>query len=422
MSAIPRSWSSANEAERRGKLAALQPGVTAPPDSSLISRPSVERFPAETAAFADLCAGVAKALLRQAPEISARWERQAREVALREPSAAPTDDRAGVAIPVIGALADALAADGAVSEEGVALGLAYGAEAFEEGASLHHMLKGLDLIGAMVLYAVETEVSTNASPDVSVADGVRLSRRLQRTMSLLTLACTKGYTQAVDDGLRDQFRHLRHDLRNPLGTIKSVLALMDDETMPADARSHPRFRAMAKRNARSLEELIGNRLSDASAQLPAMTQQSVSLRTLACGVRRELRAEWEMRDVSVAVANRGARVRADSVTLELLLRTVLLGAIQEAADGDELAIDFQQLSADRAAVVITCDPARPPIVDPAVRQRLTALATQMGVRVEFREQVVISFVARRGEAADAPTESVVAVEPRSNASAHRADG
>ena len=395
--------------------------MTAPYDSSLTSRSTTERPPAETAAFADLCARVANVVLAQAPEISARWERQAREVALREPSADPTDSRAGIALPVIQTLASALASEGTAAEQGVALGLTYGAEAFEEGASLHHMLKGLDLIGAMTLYAVENALSAEMPTEGAVADGVRLSRRLQRTMSLLTLASTKGYTQAVDDGLKDQFRHLRHDLRNPLGTIKSVLALMDDETMPADARSHPRFRAMAARNARSLEELIGNRLSDASAGLPAMSQQSVSLRTIACSVRRDLRAEWETRDVSVAVANSRARVRVDAVSVELLLRSILLGALQEVAEGDELVIDFQPIGADRAAMVIACEPARPPITEPSTRERLAALASRMGARVEFREQVTISFAARRGNPGDVPVGSTAVVEPGAPASVSRPD-
>ena len=44
--------------------------------------------------------------------------------------------------------------------------------------------------------------------------------------------------------------------------------MMDDETMPAEARAHPRFRAMAKRNARALGDLIADRLSDTAAVLP----------------------------------------------------------------------------------------------------------------------------------------------------------
>ena len=91
--------------------------------------------------------------------------------------------------------------------------------------------------------------------------------------------------------------------------------MMDDETMPPEARTHPRFRAMAKRNARSLGELIGDRLSDAQAALPSFGQQRVSLRTIACGVRRELRAETEARSATVVVGNMRTPVVLDAAGL-----------------------------------------------------------------------------------------------------------
>jgi signal transduction histidine kinase len=384
----------------RGKLGALHDAVTTHWETSPPARNPDDRSLKGDAAFAELRNRVAEALSRQASDIAARWERQSREVALREQPAAGREGELSNAVGLVHALAATLASDGATSEDSVALGLAYGAEAFEEGASLHHMLKGLDLIGAMTLYAVETAVSGEIAATGGVAAGVRLCRRLQQAMSLLALASTKGYTQAVNDGLRDRFRHLRHDLRNPLGTIKSVLALMDDETMPVDARAHPRFRAMAARNARSLDELIGNRLSDASAILPSLTQQSVSLRTIACSVRRDLRAEWEARGTTVSIASARARVRVDAVSLELLLHAILLAALQEVANGDELLIDFQQAAGDRAALLISREPPNPPIMDAASRDRLTALAARMGARLELRDHVVLSIAARRSEITD----------------------
>jgi signal transduction histidine kinase len=401
-----------------GKVGALYDAVTAPSNTSLSSHPS-ERSPQEAAAFAELRNRVAVLLLHQLPEIVVRWEQQARGVALRE--GGQTEDDAGESgvAGLIQALAQTLASDGATSEDSVALGLTYGADAFEEGASLHHMLKGLDLLGAMTLYAVETAVSTEIAAMGGVADGVRLSRRLQQAMSLLALASTKGYTQAVNDRLRDQFRHLRHDLRNPLGTIKSVLALMDDESMPVDARTHPRFRAMAARNAGALDELIGARLSDASVLLPSLTHQNVSLRTIACGVRRDLRAEWEARDATVSIAAAQVRVRVDAVSLELLLHSILLAALQESKEGDELVIEFLHTGADRTALIIDCEPGRPPIADVETRERLAALAARMGARLEIRDQVVLSIATRPSEsmnaAAGGETEVEAPIIPRMDA-------
>jgi signal transduction histidine kinase len=386
-----------------GKLGAWHQAVTSDIDSSTSIRAPEhppEHPPADSDRFAALRRSVAHALRSQAGEIAGRWERQSRDVALRESSDDGEAGYATVAVGLLEVLAASLDSDGAIAEDAVSLGLAYGAEAFERGASLHHTLKGLNLLSAMALYAVECAVAGETAERGSFADGVRLCRRLQGASSFLTLAATKGYTQAVSDGLRDRFRHLRHDLRNPLGTIKSVLALMDDETLPADARSNPRFRVMAERNARSLDELIVARLSDAAALLPALSHQFVSLRTVACGVRRDLRSEAEGRGVTIGISATVVRARVDAVSLELLLRGLLLAALHEAAEGDELIVDFGEPLADRAILILTREPARAPVVERHPLERLTALAARMGAKLETGDRIVVSVPVRRADAGE----------------------
>jgi signal transduction histidine kinase len=388
-----------------GKLAALHAVVSSLPDSPVspgVTARVHEGPSLESPAFVELRSRVAAVLQQQAPDIARRWERQARNVALREEESPSDDERSPrAAVTLVESFASALASDGVTTDDAVALGLAFGVEAFEAGASLHHTLKGLDLLSAMTMYAVENAVVAEAGQG-DIADGVRLCRRLQQATSLLALAATKGYTQAVSDGLRDRFRLLRHDLRNPLGTIKSVLALMDDESVPADARAHPRFRAMAERNARSLDELIVDRLSDAAALLPALSHQRVSLRVIACGVRRDLRAEAETRDTSVLVADARVRVCVDAVSLELMLHTLLLSALQESAEGDELTIDFGDPTPDRATLVLTRAPGRMVVSDAAASTRLAALAARMGFRLTIGETTILSIPIRREEARDEP--------------------
>lgn len=383
--------------------------VNSSPDSPVPSGVSARAHegPAlESPSFQKLRCSVSAMLQEQSADIAARWERQARSVALRDREEGEAGGPVSAAVALVQSFAAALGSDGLTTEDGVALGLAFGVEAFEAGASLHHTLKGLDLLSAMTMYVVEVAVAGEGG---DVADGVRLCRRLQQATSLVSLAATKGYTQAVSDGLRDRFRHLRHDLRNPLGTIKSVLALMDDETVPADARAHPRFRAMAERNARSLDELIVDRLSDTAAMLPAMSHQRVSLRVIACGVRRDLRAEAEARDTSVVVANARVRVCVDAVSLELLLHTLLLAALQESVEGDEVSIDFGEPSQDRATLVLSRLSGRPCVADQAAVDRLAALASRMRARLTVGETTVLSVPIRRenGEGGVAPPAPVV---------------
>ena len=376
-----------------GKLAAMHEFVTEQPDGlqPATTRPTSahqpDRLVPETMAFTGFRVRVATALGFRANDIAARWNTQSRMVALRDEATATGES---VASALVTSLASALASDGATSDDLVALGLAFGVDAFERGGSLHHALKGLDLLSAMTLYAVELVVVDEA--EASVVDGVHVSRRLQQAVSLLSLAATKGYTQAMGDAMRSRFRHLRHDLRNPLGTIKSVLAMMDDETMPAEARSHPRFRAMAKRNARSLGDLIADRLSDVEAVVPALLQQSASLRTVACGVRRDLRAEAESRSATVVIDGARARVMVDAVGLELMLHELLLAALHEATAGDELSIGFGEGDGERAAVTLRCTPDRSPVANPSTLERLGALASQMGAALETDAHIMTLLI------------------------------
>jgi signal transduction histidine kinase len=320
----------------------------------------------------------------------------------------------------VDSVATALAMPGATPDDLVGRALAFGADAFERGESLHHSLKGLDLLSAMMLYVMETSAADDESAIAS--EGIRLSRRLQQATSLLTLSVTKGYTQAMNMAMRGRFRRLRHDLRNPLGTIKSVLAMMDDETMPAEARANPRFRAMAKRNARSLGDLIAERLSDTEAVIPVLAQQSASLRMIACGVRRDLRAEAAARSTSVAVVGTApARVVVDAIGLELMLHELLHAALQEAAPGDALAIELGGVRDGNAVMTLRCTPPRQPVSGADAAQYLMTLAAQLQGSVVVGEQsVTLTMPARPPEPAGQAAETTAAMAVTASADASAA--
>lgn len=337
-----------------------------------------DRGAAEPAAYAALRLRVAAVLRAQSTELGARWAFQSRGVTLRDADESAAAAATATAASLLDSLAEALASDGATSDEAVALGLAFGADAFALGASLHHALKSLELLTAMALYSVESALSGPGAEGAGVADGVRLARRLQQASSLVALSAAKGYTHAVGESLRDRFRLLRHDLRNPLGTIKSALALMEDESLPVDARQSPRFRAMATRNARALDSLIVSQLSDAAAMLPSLSHQQVSLRLIACAVRRDLRAEADARGVTVLVSNAGVEARVDAAGLELMLHELLLAALQEAEAGGELCVEFGAAAKGRVSVRLAAVPPRPPVRDESALRRAGALAARMG--------------------------------------------
>jgi len=336
-------------------------------------------------------------LRQQAAVLADRWTGQARGILLLDPvdnrGAAQTAETKELVEALIGGLADG---DGLVQDT-IGNGMQFGSAAFDRGVSLHHVLKALDLLMAMTLFAVESSLDQVVDLlETSAGDGIRLSRRLQRRGALLSLAATRGYMQAYADALRDRFRHLRHDLRNPLGTIKSVLALMDDDSVPLEARVNPNFRGMATRNARSLEELIAERLSDAAALLPAVAGQSVSVRDIACAVRRELRAEAEKRAVEITVEQGGLQGQLDAAGLELLLRDALNATLQECEAGEHIHIDFSE-TGGRASLVLSRESGRPLVHDSHVLERLSVLAGQIGATISAGEGLPMSIQLRLGE-------------------------
>jgi signal transduction histidine kinase len=364
----------------------------------------------DPSAFAALLTHAARALQGQAGDIAVRWNEQSRTVVLRDPDEAGGANEADAVTGIVGAVAATLVAGEATTDGLIALGLGFGTGALRRGRSLAHALKGLDLLAAMMLYTIETSLADRS--DVTAAEGVRLSRRLQQAMSLLGLAATKGYTQAMGDVMRERFRHLRHDLRNPLGTIKSVLAMMDDETMPAEARAHPRFRAMAKRNARSLSELIADRLRDGEALVPALVQQTTSLRTIAAGVRRDLRAEAEARTATILIG-RSPRtsVVVDAVGLELVLHELLHAALREASAGDELLLELGDVVDERCTMTLSSVPARQPLSNPDALQRAVAVAEWMHGELRLDAHAISIRIPARCPERPTPVPEVIASVP-----------
>jgi signal transduction histidine kinase len=358
-----------------------------------LSTDRVESAVPDASAVDTLEAALSSLLREQADDLSVRWTLQVRSVLLPDRVDDQGPERAVEARALVDVLIGDSGVDEGVSEDAIGLGLRFGSSAFARGVSLHHVIKGLELLTGMTLYVMESAVGRVEIARATAADGICLSRRLQSRAGVLSLAATQGYMQAYTETLREGFRHLRHDLRNPLGTIKSVLALMDDESVPLEARANPSFRAMATRNARSLEELIADRLSDAAALLPVIAGQDVPVRAIACAARRALRGEAERRGVQIQVEQGGAHGRLDAAGLELLLRGVLHAALQERESGERLRIEFEQ-PAGRANVVISCESGRAPILDEGVTDRLGTLARQIGATITASERVTVSMPLR----------------------------
>ena len=319
---------------------------------------------------------VAEALLAESNALGVRWQAQARAVAPRAAGrrlvSAGDPGRGGEVLAaaaaesapaIVNALACALRNTPRCQDGVLRAGWSYGAATHRGGASLHHIVKELDLLAAMVLYVVERAAEGSQGEGVGAAEGVRVTRRVHRAFTALRLAASKGYTHSAAEALRLRYRALRHDLRNPIGTIRSAVSLMEDESLPAEVRYSARYRSMVVRNATSLDAMIGAGLSDSATELTTLAVQEVSLRDVALAVRRDMREEAEGAGCEIEVSpSLGApampTVLTDAAAFELALRSVVSVALSRARRGATLTIALRGRGEGSAVVGVSYDDAR----------------------------------------------------------------
>ncbi len=285
---------------------------------------------------------VAAALDARAPQLAAHW--QARAVAATPRQDAPAGVAAAGPAPeaVVRALAAGLTKDAWPAGEVMRLGWGAGVAAHRAALAVSHVQRDADLLLAVVLAEAERVLADvpddmGASPVAALA----LARRLQRLSASYAQASVAGFLHTQRETLRTRWRTLRHDLRNPIGTIQSALALMDDEALPLESRQHPRMRAMVARNAGTLAQLITDGLDDRAAASVLAAQQAVSLRALADAARREVREAARDAGCEVDVAHVADEPLAtvEAATVELALTVLLLAGLAQARRGEVLRVD-----------------------------------------------------------------------------------
>ena len=293
---------------------------------------------------------VAASLQARTTELAARWHARAcaatpRRVGVAE--SATEDDSARI----VDAVVACLDRDARWQGEVMRLAWANGAAAQAAGLSAHHVLKDAELLLSILLTAAEEAAGDpdRARMPGAPAEAFAVARRLQRATGLYAQAAASSYLHATVNVLRAQWRLLRHDLRNPLGTIRSALSLMEDESLPPETRTGPRIRAMVARNAGSLESLIADRLDDRVAESMLAAPQEVSLRDVALAVRRSLREAIRVADCEVVVDDELPSAHVDEAAVELTLGTLLLAAVARAQPGDVLHVAHAPNAADAAA-------------------------------------------------------------------------
>jgi len=324
---------------------------------------------------------VAAGLRAEAAELTTRWTAQARSHAPRGgdgTEASTPQAEPATAQTIVDALADAVESGVSWQTDLMRRSWDLGSVAHHAGVTLHYMLKEVDLLLAMVLYAGERGLEGSEGSPV---EGMQVARRLHEAGSLLRLTAAKGFTHSYLAALRDRYQTLRHDLRNPLGTIKSAISMMDDLSVPAELRTDPRFRVMATRNATSLDGMIGTGLSDDAAHELAFSRQRISLRDIAIAVRRDLRQRSAEVTCTIEISDGLPMISADPMGFELMLKAVLVTLLGQLPAGSSIRIEEAEIK-DRSAVVRVVYVRSDGIVDaPGTLVLASELSEQTGVRI-----------------------------------------
>lgn len=305
---------------------------------------------ADSTAAQRLTHQVVAALQAGAPALAARWRTDGARVAPGAPVLGAGTPHSAEVVRALDALARGIGGDACWQDDLIRAGWALGSEEYRLGASLHAVLKQIDLLEAMTLYALETAASEDDG--TTAADGIALSRRLQRARSLLSLATVKGFTEEYFSEVRARYRLLRHDLRNPLGTIRTAVSLMEDETLPAEMRANPRFRTMVKRNASSIDTMIGARLADTTTRDDAFSWHVVPLADIVRMVRRDLREDAAEAHCDVVWQEDLPTLRTDALGAELVLRTVVGAVLREAIPHTIVQVELERADADSVTLLV----------------------------------------------------------------------
>jgi len=198
----------------------------------------------------------------------------------------------------------------------------------------------------------------------------------------------KGSVEEYLEEARARYRSLRHDIRNPLGTIKTAVSLMEDETIPADMRANPRFRAMVKRNATSIDAMIGRRLADNVTREEAFAWHVVSIADVVRTVRRDLREDATEAHCDIIAHDGLPTIRTDALGAELLLRTVVGALLRDAAPHSDLTVELARTEESSVVLLVRHKSSGVRMAESEAGLALAErLARKMGARV-WREDVV----------------------------------
>ena len=302
------------------------------------ARRSSPTDPAKTSAapptFAD---GIAAAIRNAHVELAATWLKKLNEllpvpVTAVFPTASLLDHIPGliehIADDLHSGATQALVANTAVVTKAVELGELR----FRQQASVHQLLREYHLLADVLHEFIGNEIARRG-PDAPATEALAIAGRLQGAVFVLmqksvdTLVARYAETVARQTTRLEGFnRMVTHELRQPLGTIRSAVEVLRHPSTLEEARN--RCVELIESNSGRMATITTRLLTLSSMEVNSLQTQEIDLMSIASDVVAQLAEMAEKRGVSLRLDIPSVRMVTDVARVELILVNLISNAIK----------------------------------------------------------------------------------------------
>ncbi len=204
---------------------------------------------------------------------------------------------------------------------------------FSQRASLHQLVREYRLLGEVLQEFVADELTSFDSP-VSPSEVLTVAARLQDATLVLMQATVDAFVSRYAATVEEQTARLEgfsrtvsHELRQPLDTIRTALALLMQEDGTA-GDVHARCLSLIDANTRRITTLTTTLLTLSSLKAESLSVQETDVRRLVDDAVSQLADMAQRRAVDVQVRVPPLRVVVDTARVELILVNLVSNAIK----------------------------------------------------------------------------------------------
>lgn len=176
--------------------------------------------------------------------------------------------------------------------------------------------------------------------------------------------------EALESEKNQFLRHMSHELKTPLASIREGAKLLRDGTLQSGSHEESEVIDILHRNSQELTILIENLLDFAAwkQQHAQVATKALDLREMASRVAARHQLSTEARDLHIELPREGVTIQADRDRLRLILDNLIANAVKFSPDGGTIRIAGAE-SVDGTTVEISDEG---PGIEPGEREHVFA--------------------------------------------------